>query len=119
MNIGHVIHSLRIERGLTQEALALAANVATSNVSRIETGQRSPSIALLERLADALGTPVSAIYAAAEGMSDDKAEAVSDQSLADTQSLVRHFQSLSAGHQRLTVEYVKMLTRLQGQEPAP
>ena len=115
MNIGHVIRTLRNERGLTQEELALAANIVTSNVSRIESGHRNPSIALLERLAETLSTPVSAIYAAAEGLIDDK-ETTDDQSLSDAQSLLRHFQGLSAGHKRLTLEYVKMLKRLQKEE---
>ncbi|WP_202969624.1 helix-turn-helix domain-containing protein [Pseudomonas sp. TCU-HL1] len=54
MHIGQVIYALRQEKGLTQEALALAAETATSNLSRIENGQRRPSGALLERLAYAL-----------------------------------------------------------------
>lgn len=68
MHIGRVIYALRRERGLTQEALALAAETATSNLSRIEKGQRRPSGALLERLASALSTSVTAIYASLEGV---------------------------------------------------
>lgn len=66
MEIGQVIRVLRIQRGLTQEELALEAQVATSNVSRIENGQRQPSQDLLKRLARALRTPVSRIYTMSE-----------------------------------------------------
>lgn len=66
MNIGQVIRALRIERGLTQEALALEANVATSNISRVEAGRRQPTGSLLRSVAQALGTTVSWIYAQVE-----------------------------------------------------
>lgn len=45
MHIGQIIYALRREKGLTQEALALAAETATSNLSRIEKA----SAALPER----------------------------------------------------------------------
>jgi transcriptional regulator with XRE-family HTH domain len=66
MNIGHVIKILRIHRRMTQEQVALEADMATSNVSRIEKGQRQPSQKVLQKLAIALNTKPSILYAASE-----------------------------------------------------
>ena len=66
MNIGHVIKILRMQRKMTQEQIALEADMATSNVSRIEKGQRQPSQKVLQKLAKALNTKPSVLYAASE-----------------------------------------------------
>ncbi|WP_369922490.1 helix-turn-helix domain-containing protein [Marinomonas polaris] len=66
MNIGHVIKILRIQRKMTQEQIALEADMATSNVSRIEKGLRQPSQKVLQKLAKALNTKPSVLYAASE-----------------------------------------------------
>lgn len=117
MHIGQVIYGLRTERNLRQEALALEVNTATSNLSRIEQGKSSPSIALLERLAAALGTSVTAIYARAEGINlappcNEQAEDSDDYSR-DAVLLRQGFRDLSPSNKRLTIEFVRMLARLQ------
>lgn len=138
MSIGRVIRALRLERSLTQEGLALEANVATSNVSRIENAQRQPTSDLLHRLAKALGTSVSRIYALAEemeGIQGDKRDksftnhaGTPDlglvQQLAagapdnDTRLLLRYFRELNTDNQQLLMEQVKLLRRLQRQREA-
>lgn len=119
MHIGQIIYALRRDLGLTQEALALEADTATSNLSRIEKGQRRPSGALLERLALALGTSVTAIYAQAEGVALNESER---QRLVDVEEtdfsrdalqLRRDFRDLSQPNKRLTLEFVRMLMRLE------
>lgn len=118
MHIGQVIYALRREKGLTQEALALAAETATSNLSRIEKGQRRPSGALLERLASALGTSVTAIYASLEGVTEMAVENAPEPFQAtdfsrDAVQLRQGFRELTPENQRLTLEFVRMLQRLQ------
>jgi len=44
--------------GMTQGDLAAAAQIADETVSRIERGRLNPSIAMAERIAQALGTTV-------------------------------------------------------------
>jgi transcriptional regulator with XRE-family HTH domain len=53
--LGERIRNLRLARGLTQSALADGA-VTIGYISRIETGQRRPDVALLERFAGVLDT---------------------------------------------------------------
>ncbi|WP_334180710.1 helix-turn-helix transcriptional regulator [Pseudomonas nitroreducens] len=118
MHIGQIIYALRREKGLTQEALALAAETATSNLSRIEKGQRRPSGALLERLASALETSVTAIYASLEGVHEGDASSTGEPMQAsdftrDAIQLRDSFRELSPENQRLTLEFVRMLRRLQ------
>jgi transcriptional regulator with XRE-family HTH domain len=120
MNIGMVIRALRVECGLTQEELALAADVATSNISRIENGKRNPSVDLLERLALALGTTASAVYSAAEGKRQPKSssallrDGIHEDYSRNAQSLLRHFRELTPENQHMTIAYVKMLKGMQG-----
>ena len=66
MKIGLVIKGLRIEQGLKLEALANDLELATSTLSRIESGRRNPSLDVLEALAEALGVKVSDIFYEAE-----------------------------------------------------
>lgn len=49
------LRRLRVARKLSQESLAVDADVDKSYISRIENGLENPSITLVERLADALG----------------------------------------------------------------
>eukprot|EP01036_Dinobryon_divergens_P052756 gene52756-70526_t len=61
--VGRNLRRLRVERGLSQEALAHDAGVAPSFVSQIENGLRSPTVTLLQDLADALKTPIVEFFA--------------------------------------------------------
>jgi len=45
---------LRIERGMSQEELARKAGTKQPNIARLESGRRTPSLGLLQRLAEAL-----------------------------------------------------------------
>jgi transcriptional regulator with XRE-family HTH domain len=51
---GRRLRELRKERGLTQEALAEAADLSGNYVSELELGQKVPSLTILVRLAQAL-----------------------------------------------------------------
>jgi transcriptional regulator with XRE-family HTH domain len=57
-----VIRQLREQRHLTQVELARKAKLTQGYVTMIETGVRkNPSLAILKRLARALGVPVTAL----------------------------------------------------------
>lgn len=54
-----VIKKLRMEKGLSQKALAKRIGVTDAYITMLETGVRkNPSLAVLRRLAKALGVPV-------------------------------------------------------------
>jgi len=58
---GEVLRELRLERGLTQEALALDAGTERSHISALERAEKGPSLATILRLAQALGIPAGEI----------------------------------------------------------
>jgi len=55
---GKVLKQARLRRQLTQVQLARKVGVHEITVSRLERGDRQPSMRLLQRLAKALGVPV-------------------------------------------------------------
>jgi transcriptional regulator with XRE-family HTH domain len=50
------LRRLRDERGMSQEALALKADMDPAEVRRIEACKRDPGVRVVARLAEALGT---------------------------------------------------------------
>jgi transcriptional regulator with XRE-family HTH domain len=52
--VGRNVRRLRVTKGLTQEALAHAAEIDTRYVGGIERGEENPSIAVLGRIAAAI-----------------------------------------------------------------
>jgi transcriptional regulator with XRE-family HTH domain len=58
------IRRLRVARGLSQEALAVDAEIDRTYVSRLERGLENPSVAVLERLAKALSANIEELFKA-------------------------------------------------------
>lgn len=52
--IADKIRKIRLEKGLTQEKLALEAGVNRAYIGYIETGKRKPSVETLEKIAKSL-----------------------------------------------------------------
>jgi XRE family aerobic/anaerobic benzoate catabolism transcriptional regulator len=58
------LRHFRESQGLTQEALALGANLSAKYVSQVENGHANPSIAVVARLVEhGLELPMSAFFA--------------------------------------------------------
>ncbi len=60
--IGGAVSDLRAERGMSARELAERSRVSPAMISRIESGQVSPSISTLQALSDALGVPLVALF---------------------------------------------------------
>lgn len=60
-SIGANVHRLRVRLGLSQEALAEAAQISTGFLQRLERGRTNVGIVVLVRLADALGVEPGAL----------------------------------------------------------
>ena len=61
---GTVIRTLRNEAGWTQETLAKRARLSRAHLCRIETGENTPRLDTLARIAKALGTDTVNLIAA-------------------------------------------------------
>ncbi len=60
--IAERLRELRASRGLSLDALAQRSGVSRSMISLVERGESSPTAALLEKLAAALGVTLSALF---------------------------------------------------------
>jgi transcriptional regulator with XRE-family HTH domain len=56
------IRRLRVARGLSQEALAVDAEIDRTYVSRLERELENPTVAVLERLSRALSVPIGDLF---------------------------------------------------------
>ncbi len=59
--VGNNIRALRSAKGMTQERLAFAAELDLTYIGGIERGRRNPSLLVLARIADSLGTSIAAL----------------------------------------------------------
>jgi transcriptional regulator with XRE-family HTH domain len=66
LELGSKLRSRRGAAGLTLQEVAEATGVSRSFLSQVERGLVSPSIASLRRIADALGTPMAALFVAGD-----------------------------------------------------
>lgn len=110
MEIGRIIKALRQERGLSQEALANDVDTATSNLSRIEKGQRTPSLDLLERIANALGIRVSTLFALSEANS---VSAVPDDANQEDVAFRAQCLTLNAANRYMALELLRTMNKVQ------
>ena len=55
MNVIRAIIDARLSQKMTQKELAEKTGIAQTEISRLESGTRNPSIKLLQRLADGMG----------------------------------------------------------------
>ena len=59
--VSRTLRRLRTERGLSQQALATKAKISRGYLARLEAAEQDPTLGVLERLAKALGVPVTAL----------------------------------------------------------
>ena len=57
--VGLNLRKFRLERGLSQEALAFECGLHRTYISGVERGVRNPTVLVLERIATALKVPSS------------------------------------------------------------
>lgn len=65
--LGAAVRTLRTEKGWTQDELADAAGLHMTYVSDLERGDRTPGLAIQQRLATALGVKIWQLMKLAEG----------------------------------------------------
>ena len=67
MEIGIRLYELREAKGLTQDALGKQVGLSSTRISRVENGHLTPSLAVLERWAKALGVELYQLFAVGHG----------------------------------------------------
>src|SRR5262252_5401259 len=56
------VHALRMDLGMSLEALSVRCDVSRSMLSLIERGESSPTAVVLEKIATGLGVPLAALF---------------------------------------------------------
>ncbi len=70
--LGAAIRELRVQKGMTIEELAAAAQLSTGLISKIERDLGNPSISSLRKISKALGVPTAFFFAREPGTHDDQ-----------------------------------------------
>ena len=70
LDLGIAIQQLRKQRGLSQERLALEADIDRRYMSDVENGKRNISLDIMERIASRLGIQVSELIRKAENINN-------------------------------------------------
>ncbi|MGE6498215.1 helix-turn-helix domain-containing protein [Cupriavidus metallidurans] len=63
---GAAVRALRVEQGLAQETLAHQAGIERSHMGKIERGEHMPTLAIIFKIARALGLSVAHLMGTAE-----------------------------------------------------
>lgn len=119
MDIGQAINAIRKRKHLKLDAVAYDAGTDTGYLSRIENDDRKPSLKMLEQIATALDTPISSIFALAEGrgevaeIPDDFVDVGADGLSVDLVQVRQIFRSLTPTNRRVAVELLRALERTQ------
>jgi transcriptional regulator with XRE-family HTH domain len=62
IKFGRNLKQLRLEKGISQESLALLADLDRTYIPSIEKGERNVSITVAEKLANALNVDISELF---------------------------------------------------------
>lgn len=80
-NIGDRIHELRVNSGLSQEKLALRANITTTYLGLLERNQKNPTVKVIEQLCNQLNISLEEFFSSSQAP-EKPVDAVSMQILA-------------------------------------
>lgn len=61
-NIGERVHELRIRQGLSQEQLALRAEITTTYLGLIERNLKNPTVRIIEKICNSLNISLSDFF---------------------------------------------------------
>lgn len=107
--IGNNIRALRKAKGLSQEQLALRADINASYLGQVERGEKNPTIDVLNKIADALHTPLEAVvHLRSENQS---APHTAEESAPYADKIVSQLHGLSLKEQEAVYKFVKQLVQ--------
>lgn len=119
--IGIALRKLRTDRELSARQLSAASGMSAAMISRIESGQVSPSIATLEALANSLDVPLVSLFREMAFEHIDFTHVEGGQGLRSTRIIRDHaheFVNL-AFHTRQDIQFEARLVILEKQETRP
>ena len=106
--LGNMIREARTQKGLTQAALAEQAGISSSEMGKIERGEKEPSQDALKKMAKALGMTQKSLLEAASGSGASSGKKTSSSGKASSSSKKGSgTETLSAAEKKLVQLYRK------------
>jgi transcriptional regulator with XRE-family HTH domain len=109
--IGENIRLMRKSKGLSQEQLALRAEINASYMGQVERGEKNPTIDVLGKIAAALQTPLEQLVQVGNSNRIDGGEA---ESYSD--KIISQMTGLSVKEQEVVYRFVKQLVQFREME---
>jgi transcriptional regulator with XRE-family HTH domain len=118
--VGRAIRDLRDHGTMTARDLAQRSGVSAAMISRIESGQVSPSLSTLEQLAAALGVPVVSLFRETGSSVSDFTVVRKGEGLKSTRLTGRHAHAFTVlgFHRRLDLQFESVLVTVERNEHA-
>lgn len=112
MNVGKRIQSARKAKGLTQKQLGEIVGLATGTIQQYELSKREPNLETLQKIASALGVPLSQLLTQNEQIGMAYLEYFSsDTNEGRTRKLHRSFDLLNEEDQIKVIDYSDSLLK--------
>lgn len=103
-NTGERIRELRIEKGLSQEQLALRADITTTYLGLVERNAKNPTIKVIEQLCDSLNVSLAEFFSTATETSQSL-DSVSMQ-------IVSQFSNRTEEEKQMILQIIKSVLKL-------
>jgi len=116
--VGSVIRELRELKRITARDLAARAGVSSAMISRIESGQVSPSLSMLEVLAAALETPIASLFRDTGSAVSDFTHVRNGEGLQSRRMMGEHVHDFTAlgFHRRVDMQFEAVMVTLERHE---
>lgn len=116
--VGRAIRELRELKRITARDLAARAGVSSAMISRIESGQVSPSLSMLEVLAAALETPIASLFRDTGSAVSDFTHVRNGEGLTSRRMMGEHAHDFTAlgFHRRVDMQFEAVMVTLERHE---
>ncbi|MFD0588369.1 helix-turn-helix domain-containing protein [Paenibacillus sp. GCM10027627] len=105
--IGENIRALRKSKGLSQEQLALRADINASYMGQVERGEKNPTIDVLSKIAAALQTPLEKIV----NVQGETSSVGAEEAARYADKIASQMTGLSIKEQEAVYKFVKQLVQ--------
>jgi transcriptional regulator with XRE-family HTH domain len=107
MNIGTIIRSHRLQKGLSQGDIEKKTGLLRCYLSRVENGHTVPSIDTLAKIAGALDVPISHLFSEESLSRKMRTQNLSDEELRFLTQIRRYSSNLNESDRKLLLAMVK------------
>ncbi|MBE5872300.1 MAG: helix-turn-helix transcriptional regulator [Lachnospiraceae bacterium] len=108
-NVGEKIHTLRIQKGISQEELALQAEITPAYLGLIERNKKNPTVKILAKICDALNIKLSDFFS-----TDIEVIAAKTETDLLTEQIVYHISRCNETEMKTMLTIIKNVMKFKG-----